>query len=725
MFNNKSDSSKKALNSEPAEEPTTEIRTEPATIEIDRAQLTQETEPTEDVKIFSSTPKKSKPAKKNESEDVKVVPDKEDENNQMQWDDFVKPEEPAEEPDEGTSPEGDRALVEEFHRNRASKVKTFRVIHSLYLDEENETPPEEVIEPEEEFEEEYVEDYCSKEDRDAIDGELKYRKGKTNVALLITGVLELVLLLESGCFQLGILSDILIFLITSVTILLVMMGFNFRMFRNAWDDLKNRQISLELGTSFTCLIAVLETLLQFFCLDTSGFGLLPALAGLNLLFCVLADFFRAKRIAHNFSFVSSDDSRYIAEIIEDDKVSDEIGAAAVASGIPDLAYFRPVDFLHHFLGASYSRKPEITNLKKWLLISWGVLAAAALFFGLAAGKMWIALQLLCIGIILSVPSFLTAIRQGILWKVSRSCQINGGMLVGESAIEKFGPTDAVILPAIDLFPEENMILHGIRTFKGTRIDDAILDTASVVIASGGPLSHVFNRILENRDALLKNVENLITEQGMGLSGWVDGKRILVGNRKLLQNHGVDVPSRDYENRYIRDSRQLVYLSVAGSLSAMFIISYTENDEVSDALHLLARENMTILVETCDPNITEESVCSTFRLDPYYIEILGSNARRSFDNVLKNAEEDTENQPIGFVAGDASLCGKVVPLAKSKHLASVFPQLSVISCILSVVMLILTTIYVFSAQTAPSVFLLVLAVLVATLVTGLFALIRKV
>ena len=70
------------------------------------------------------------------------------------------------------------------------------------------------------------------------------------------------------------------------------------------------------------------------------------------------------------------------------------------------------------------------------------------------------------------------------------------------------------------------------------------------------LIHIW--VIENRTDILPAVDSLVYEQEMGLSGWVSGRRVLVGNRRLLENHGVDVPSRDYESRYTHDGRELVY-----------------------------------------------------------------------------------------------------------------------------------------------------------------------
>ena len=199
-------------------------------------------------------------------------------------------------------------------------------------------------------------------------------------------------------------------------------------------------------------------------------------------------------------------------------------------------------------------------------------------------------------------------------------------------MEEFGDPHALVVDALELFPSESVLLHGIKTFSGTRIDEAILDAASVVIRAGGPLSSVFRRVIEDKIGILQEADALVYEQDMGLSGWVNGRRVLVGARRLLENHGVDVPSRDYEGRYAKDGRKLVYLSIGG-------------------------------VRTCDPNVTEDLICSVYDLDPYYVEVLGATAGRSYSGLVKGSEPDAE----AVLASNGRLEGMADSLARCSRL----------------------------------------------------------
>jgi hypothetical protein len=184
-----------------------------------------------------------------------------------------------------------------------------------------------------------------------------------------------------------------------------------------------------------------------------------------------------------------------------------------------------------------------------------------------------------------------------------------------------------------------------------------MDAAAVSIAAGGPLATVFRGIITDRVDILQEVDTLVYEQDMGVSGWVGGRRVLVGNRLLLKNHGVDVPSNAYEERYAVDGRKLVYLSTAGELSAMFVISYLCDEELSDRLKTLSHCRMDLLIHSCDPNVTEDLVCETLDLDNYRVAVMDAQASRAYVGLEAQTEEEE-----ALLATDGRLTSTVAALS---------------------------------------------------------------
>ncbi len=632
-----------------------------------------------------------------------------------EWDEAGKREERARLEKE----EREAELEENLKHRRREKIRAFDDDRRLKLTGEEEALPVEETEEvlEEEFEEEYVEDFCDYEDAEAVSSELRYRRARHRIGTFATACIEAIALLNVLCFVLGIFHDPLVYIVDSVLILGVMMVLNRALLQDAWEDFRAGNWSGDFAVLLSCTVAVVHTVVQLFHVDTViSNGLLPALAGAGLTLAAMGKQLQLRRLCGNFAFVGKEEDKYVAHRVEDEAAALEIGHSAVAVGQPELAYFTSVPFLHRFLDRSYARRAETPLLKMYIPAVALVAALIAVVYGFAAKQPWQAVYLFALNLCIALPVALPFSFAATFWKASRYALNNGAMVLGRDEADTFGNLNAVCVDAADLFSEDAVLLAGIKTFAGTRIDEAILDAAAVVIAAGGPLEGVFRRVIQDKVDLLQEVDTLVYEQEMGLSGWVGGRRVLVGNRRLLENHGVDVPSRDYEMRYTRAGRKLVYLSTAGQLSAMFVVSYTADASTKRALRALCREDVTLLVRTCDQNVTEELICETFDLPSYYVEILGSAGRRGYEQLLKDAPE-TDDEEAPALACDGTAMGKAAALTACSRLRGALPLSAFAVLAMGLLGFVLTTLLAFATHTLPSTLTAVLYMAV-TAVVGL-------
>ncbi|HIW74296.1 MAG TPA: hypothetical protein H9684_08220 [Firmicutes bacterium] len=536
-----------------------------------------------------------------------------------------------------------------LQEQRRKKVENFKFHTSFKLSgEEEENDPAE--EPEV-FEDDELEDYGSYEETEAVRSELAYRRRMGWLQLSLTGVIAGLLLGVSavmGLFELPLLNATLL-----VSLNLFLLGVaalvNHRAVGGGLASLFRMRADADSAVGVTVLAVLLHTAAQFFNLGEVSAGraiLLAPVAALGLFLNALGRQMLLLRISRNFQFVSYRGEKYAARLVDDSRAAVEIGRSAVALGEPVVCYLEKTGFLTDFLKNSYEGDAADRPLRVYVPVA----LAASLLLGIVYGvfsqaeSAWMnAFTVFSSALCLSSPLAVLSSTNFPLLRAAGRALRRGAMLTGWRAAEEFGGAHALAVDALDLFPSESVLLHGIKTFSGTRIDEAILDAAAVSIAAGGPLSSVFRRVIQDRTDILQSVDTLVYEQDMGMSGWVGGRRVLIGNRRLLENHGVDVPSRDYEARYTKDHRQLVYLSTAGELSAMFVVSYLADEGIAAALEALEGAGITLLVRTCDPNVTEEMVCRVFDLDPYYVEIMGAPAGRRYEQLT--AEEKEKNEAV--------------------------------------------------------------------------------
>lgn len=124
--------------------------------------------------------------------------------------------------------------------------------------------------------------------------------------------------------------------------------------------------------------------------------------------------------------------------------------------------------------------------------------------------------------------------------MQRSAAQVGAVVPGWRDIRQLGRINVIQVTARDLFPQGCVTLAGIKPIKNAPIDLAIVYAASIMAEACPTLRDVFLNMLGDRSMIAK-VDDREAVYGKGYIGWVNKRRVLVGNRSLMQDYGVKLP----------------------------------------------------------------------------------------------------------------------------------------------------------------------------------------
>ncbi|MCI8493008.1 hypothetical protein [Anaerotruncus sp.] len=340
-----------------------------------------------------------------------------------------------------------------------------------------------------------------------------------------------------------------------------------------------------------------------------------------LFFALAGKRIAVRRVERDFATLMDDQDKFALVRIRDRELAREF-----ARGLPPdtdgVACSAKVDFLTGFLNRSYSQDYSLafTSIAVPICLLGSIVVAVVTFF-MADRALPVAVSAFAAVLCVCAPLSSAIVPNLMQNKMSKKLARQGALLAGYVSAEEYTDTDAVVISDRDLFPTDSVMLHGMKVFAEKRIDEAILDAASVILSCGGILSGVFINMVGNNKRMLRAVDNLIYEDGMGLSAWVDGKRVLIGTQELMRMHDIDCPSHDFEARYARDGRQVLYIANSGELSAMFVVSYNASPDIMDAMAGLARRGTSLIIYTTNPNVTPELIASVFSYKRTQVHIL--------------------------------------------------------------------------------------------------------
>ena len=346
----------------------------------------------------------------------------------------------------------------------------------------------------------------------------------------------------------------------------------------------------------------------------------------GLIFNTLGKLMIVKRTERNFRYVAGDFERYAVTSVDDEETAENFTRGSVAE--PKIAAMRKTEFVDNFMKNSYTADISDEYSKKispYILIAGIVIALLSLIFDKGAANMkerlFIALAAFS-GTVTMCSSFAVMLIVNVpLARATKKYLQYSAVMLGYSSVDEFADTNSLLVDAEQLFPNGSIELANLKLLSAISIEDCILMAASLSCQSGSVLRSTFYKMLRGKTELLYPVESYIYEDGLGLSGWIENKRVLLGTRELMENHSIDgLPSEAKEKEYTKGN-VAVYLSISGITAAMFVIEVSPNLSVTRWLQELELEGITTVIRTVDGFLSQRFLSDLFDIERDSVKLL--------------------------------------------------------------------------------------------------------
>jgi Cu+-exporting ATPase len=146
--------------------------------------------------------------------------------------------------------------------------------------------------------------------------------------------------------------------------------------------------------------------------------------------------------------------------------------------------------------------------------------------------------------------------------------------------------------------------------------------ASVEQASEHPLAVAICRGAQDRGAKLSSIADFHSLTGQGVVGTVDGKRVVIGNHKLLTEQGVNVDSFiEPANGLRADGQTVMFVAFEGRFAGILGVADPIKESTPEALRLLKEEGIKVVMLTGDSRATAAAVARQLGIEHVEAEVL--------------------------------------------------------------------------------------------------------
>jgi Cu+-exporting ATPase len=198
-----------------------------------------------------------------------------------------------------------------------------------------------------------------------------------------------------------------------------------------------------------------------------------------------------------------------------------------------------------------------------------------------------------------------------------------GVLVRNAeAIERLEQVDTLVVDKTGTLTEGKPRLTEVVAAPGFTDAEVLRLAAAVEQGSEHPLAAAIVAAARERGILIPSAADFEAHTGRGVSGVVDGHRVLLGNMALMEEAGADAAGLGERADALRgEGATVMFVAVDGRIVGLLAVTDPIKPSTPEAIECLHREGLRIVMVTGDNRRTAEAVARRLGIDEVRADVL--------------------------------------------------------------------------------------------------------
>ncbi len=212
---------------------------------------------------------------------------------------------------------------------------------------------------------------------------------------------------------------------------------------------------------------------------------------------------------------------------------------------------------------------------------------------------------------------------------------NGILIKSAAALETAHNIDTIVLDKTGTITVGEPRVTDIITFEGYDQGTLIKETAAIEQMSEHPLSRAIVEKAKETGIQIGQCDEFETVTGKGVTGIVDGHRFVIGNDKLMAEHGVDISSAtEIQSRFAEEGKTPLYCGKDGVIVGVIAMADVIKQTSPAAIREFKNMGIKTVMLTGDNKKVAEAIRAKVGVDEARAELLPMDKER----IIKEMQE---------------------------------------------------------------------------------------
>ena len=198
----------------------------------------------------------------------------------------------------------------------------------------------------------------------------------------------------------------------------------------------------------------------------------------------------------------------------------------------------------------------------------------------------------------------------------------GILIKGGEALETAHKVDTVVLDKTGTITEGKPTVTDVLVTKGEEPNRLLTLTASAEQSSEHPVGQAVVAAAKERQLVLGKSEGFRSVTGQGIGATVEGQTVLVGNRGLMEAHGISPAElEEVADRLAAEGKTPMYVAIDGRLAGLVAIADVVKASSRAAIAGLRGMGLRVVMITGDNHKTAAAIAAQVGIDQVLAEVL--------------------------------------------------------------------------------------------------------
>jgi len=213
---------------------------------------------------------------------------------------------------------------------------------------------------------------------------------------------------------------------------------------------------------------------------------------------------------------------------------------------------------------------------------------------------------------------------------------NGILIKSAEALERLHEVDLIVFDKTGTITEGNPEVTDIITIDGFDKKELLTIAGSLEASSQQPLADAVMKKVKEYDINLEKIVDFESFTGMGISGYLDGKKYFIGNDKLMNRENISYEETDdLTLAYKKEGKTSIYIFDENKLLGIMAIADVIKNTSVEAIDQIHKMGIRTMMLSGDNDITAKAIEKKVHVDDYRGELMPQDKDRIITELKKD------------------------------------------------------------------------------------------